>query len=108
MDSLQEFHSRLAYAQQEADKIKTKANLWLEVAIERKMEATNALRDANEEANVTVQQAIHDADYIRNVARQDANIIINDARNEYERMIHIFKARLDALFIASTIDAQQD
>jgi vacuolar-type H+-ATPase subunit H len=67
----------------------------------------NKLWDAEREAEYIVQQALDDAEYIRNVARQDAQTILQRAENEYDHMVDVFYARVNGLVTEACVQAHQ-
>jgi vacuolar-type H+-ATPase subunit H len=105
--ALLEFQKRMASADDKANKIKMRAKLLHEVAVEKKIKALNKLWDAEREAEYIVQQALDDAEYIINVARQDAQVILKRSENEYDHMVHAFNARVNGIVTEASVQAHQ-
>lgn len=105
--ALLEFQKRMASADDKANKIKIRAKLFHEVAVEKKIKASNKLLDAEQEAEYIIQQALDDAEYIKHVARQDAQVILKRAENEYDHMVHAFNARVNGIVTEASVQAHQ-
>jgi vacuolar-type H+-ATPase subunit H len=107
-----EFQHTIAKAEKEASNLIIRANLVHEVAMEKNRQAWECLRLAEAEADDIVEQAIEDADYIVDMARETAQSIKATAKMEFDNMVDMFRTKLNLLLVecsnkAHTINGTQ-